>query len=242
MALPLIKEVLPDPISNPSDGLFVKMIGKGDTLSFISEDTAKELDIAYIYSHSGDKTVSPMVGKLKDRDDMVDALASYLYLKYASNWKRINDAYTAEYDPLENYSMEEKEAVKGSDERSSSNERSSSSESKQSSKIVTDTSSDAGQYGFNSFASVPTDTATGQSIVSGDADANKVNVSDSSTSKDSDSGSRSEDRTLTRHGNIGVTTNQQMLQSELDLRKYDFIESIFKDCDRVLTLSIYDIQ
>lgn len=46
-------------------------------------------------------------------------------------------------------------------------------------------------------------------------------------------------RTLTRSGNIGVTTSQQMLQSELDLRKYQFYQRIMNDIDTILCLQIY---
>lgn len=41
----------------------------------------------------------------------------------------------------------------------------------------------------------------------------------------------------TRSGNIGVTTSQQMLQSELDLRKYDLYEVIMSDIDSVMCLA-----
>ena len=41
------------------------------------------------------------------------------------------------------------------------------------------------------------------------------------------------------HGNIGVTTSQQMLKSELDLRVYNFFENMFKDIDQYLCLKIW---
>ena len=47
------------------------------------------------------------------------------------------------------------------------------------------------------------------------------------------------DRELTRSGNIGVTTSQQMLQSEIELRKWLYYQSVFNDIDSILTLSIY---
>ena len=47
------------------------------------------------------------------------------------------------------------------------------------------------------------------------------------------------DRTLTRSGNIGVTTSQQMLSSEIELRKWLYYQSVFNDIDTILTLSIY---
>lgn len=46
--------------------------------------------------------------------------------------------------------------------------------------------------------------------------------------------------TLTRSGNIGVTTSQQMIESERKLWMWDYFkEVVFPDINRVLTLSIY---
>ena len=47
------------------------------------------------------------------------------------------------------------------------------------------------------------------------------------------------DRELTRHGNIGVTTTQQMLTSEIELRQWNYFNGVFNDIDTLLTLSIY---
>lgn len=49
----------------------------------------------------------------------------------------------------------------------------------------------------------------------------------------------SQDRTLTRHGNIGVTTSQQMLNSEIELWQWDFFSGVFKDIDKILTTQTY---
>ena len=46
-------------------------------------------------------------------------------------------------------------------------------------------------------------------------------------------------RELTRSGNIGVTTSQMMLQSEIELRKWLYYQNVFNDIDTILTLSIY---
>lgn len=46
--------------------------------------------------------------------------------------------------------------------------------------------------------------------------------------------------TLTRLGNIGVTTSQQMLQSEIDLWQWNFFKNVvFPNVDGVLTISLY---
>lgn len=44
---------------------------------------------------------------------------------------------------------------------------------------------------------------------------------------------------LEREGNIGVTTSQQMLQSEIELRQYKFIMRVFQDITDLLGLPIY---
>ena len=46
-------------------------------------------------------------------------------------------------------------------------------------------------------------------------------------------------RELTRKGNIGVTSSQQLINSELELREYNLIEVIYSDIDSILTLKIY---
>ena len=57
---------------------------------------------------------------------------------------------------------------------------------------------------------------------------------------ESNSGSHSESRSLTRSGNIGVTTSQQMIQSERDLDNYNvFYDGVFSDIDKVLTIATY---
>lgn len=47
------------------------------------------------------------------------------------------------------------------------------------------------------------------------------------------------ERELLRSGNIGVTTSQQLLQSEIELWKWQFYIQVFNDIDSVLTLPIY---
>ena len=40
-------------------------------------------------------------------------------------------------------------------------------------------------------------------------------------------------------GNIGVTTSQEMMESEIELRKYDFFQQVYNDIDKILTINIY---
>lgn len=72
-------------------------------------------------------------------------------------------------------------------------------------------------------------------------DTETRNITDTTThnTKDTTEGSNSTSRTLTRSGNIGVTTSQQMIQSEIDLWKWNFFFQVFEDIDTVLTITAY---
>ena len=66
---------------------------------------------------------------------------------------------------------------------------------------------------------------------------NGETVSSTGTETESETGTIKRER----FGNIGVTTSQQMLQSELDLWKnWDFVEQVYKDVDTVLTCPLYE--
>lgn len=65
---------------------------------------------------------------------------------------------------------------------------------------------------------------------------------DTGTQTDADGGSdtRTRNYTLTRSGNIGVTTSQQMIESERNLWVWNFFYNVvFPDIDRILTIQIY---
>ena len=69
------------------------------------------------------------------------------------------------------------------------------------------------------------------------SDNETINVSHAGTTSGENSGSEQYEEH--RHGNIGVTTNQQMISEELELRKRFFYETVFADLDKYLCLSIY---
>lgn len=111
-----------------------------------------------------------------------------------------------------------------------------------------------GIWGFNSSESVPsdmsdgrvtnnntttrdlTDTETGTDTTD-HTNTDTYNRSYTETGTDTTSGKSS--RKLTRTGNIGTNTFQNLLQQERNIWMYDFFEQIFKDVDSVLTIPIY---
>lgn len=64
---------------------------------------------------------------------------------------------------------------------------------------------------------------------------NKVDTTEQTTNK-------TITRTLRRHGNIGVTTSQQMIESERELWFWNFYDTVFSDLDKVLTSPIFILE
>lgn len=69
--------------------------------------------------------------------------------------------------------------------------------------------------------------------------ANETNVNVKRDNTDTENKTITTDRTLTRKGNIGVTTSQQMIESERKLWFWSYFEKVFADVDNILTLKIY---
>ena len=90
--------------------------------------------------------------------------------------------------------------------------------------VKTEVKNENGIFGFNSSTKVP----QSESVTSGEKLKNEEEEKQSGT------------RTLNRSGNIGVTTSQQMLQSEIDLRSnFNFMNEIMNDVDSILCLLVY---
>lgn len=113
-------------------------------------------------------------------------------------------------------------------------------------------------YGFNSLdaSPVPAENQTGQTTttdtethsgtnkrVSTGSETRTPNLTEdrnlSGSGNDTESQSEDMSHTLSRHGNIGVTTSQQMLESERALWMWQIFDVVFADVDRILSIPIY---
>ena len=200
-------------------GIF-HQLATNQTFEFISNVNQEELDVDYYLSHSGKKFISNLydnILKQYPNEDPLVKLSKIVESRYKDKWIRVYNALVKEqYKALENYSMLEVETPDLEDHRVT----------KMDQDITNET--DLNDYGFNSSNPVPTSHNT--SKVTGSGDNNKTDETINHTGV----------RTLTRSGNIGVTTSQQMLESELKLRAlYNMVDILFTDIDKVLCLSIY---
>lgn len=149
-------------------------------------------------------------------------------------WQKLYNTTVLEYDPIENYDRREESSEEniGNEQVQSSQERSTDSESRGSSQQhrAGENTATAAQTAYNSndFAD------TSKSTSSGSDDVMDSTVSSGSgTENVSGSGNKSSTdlrRLSSRiHGNIGVTTTQQMLQSEREVAEFCMVDYIVND-------------
>lgn len=198
---------------------------------FITTSNYFKLQLDYFGGHSNEKYVSPLLEKMYDRtrggDNPFDALntliANILYNRFADKWKKIHDALMTQYNPLENYSMAEERKPELTTEENEN--------------VNTDvntkreTNATSKYKGFNADDPVTITTTDGEDDV--------TTTGLSANNKTSKTIKQKGKENLTRSGNIGVTTSQQMLESEFKVRQYDFYKMMYNDIDSVLCLSIY---
>ena len=222
-------------------GLFMEYFTDAENYPLVSpifrENYGVLYDVEYFGTHSAEKYVIPMLVKVIDlflenhhitledlktdgesRIDLFNAIfssssgcgfADMIYNRFGVKWKKLFDVLMTEYKPLENYSMLEERTPDLTETENGT--------------IKKDVSSESDVYGFNSVDSTP----SGET--SGDETEVKQNLTTKHTGKE----------TLTRSGNIGVTTSQQMLESEFEVRKKDLLNLIYNDIDSVLCLKCY---
>ncbi len=203
-----------------------------------NDDISSELDLEYHGNVSGEKIASPLVRRVSYSDTLTQeektVLARTIYAIHHTNWAKQWETMLFEYNPIENYRMVENMT---DDEKVTEYGRTSTRTDN-----LTDTNTpnitndvDNSTHGFNSTNAVPTDESTSHTTGTN---------TDTHTGTQGyvDGGTDTETRNyeLTRSGNIGVTTSQQMIESERSLWVWNFFENVvFPDVDRVLTIPIY---
>lgn len=226
--------------------VFTEWLSGGGIFAYLQEldvpwkdaDISNELDLEYHGNISGEKIISPLVRKLCVGDDLSienkERLANTIMTLCSVNWLKQWETLSAQYNPIENYHMVEQMTDDITEhEYGKSTERTDDLTDENTPNLTTNASISVN--GFNSVDAVPADaqeqTATGTNT---DTHTGTQTYRDSGKDKDT------RNYMLTRSGNIGVTTSQQMLESERKLWMWKYFYSVvFPDIDRVLTLQIY---
>lgn len=219
------------------------------------EDIAILLDYEYFGNFSGDKLVSPLIEKMLDSyssdteelsTEDINILAQIIFTIYSVNWSKLYATLSLEYDPIENYSMHEvmenDETVTeyGKDTTRTDNLSHTKTGTELDRPNLSNTKN-VSVYGFNSSSAVPSDSES-DSATGTDTTEYNIQEGNTGTVRNLDSGSDTQTRnyTLTRAGNIGVTTAQQMIESERNLWLWNFFRDVvFPNVDEVLAIKIY---
>lgn len=211
--------------------------------------------------HSAERLAAPVVERYADLNDPRELsatqrlkLGALIYLKYGRKWERMWTLNKIEYNPIENYNMLEEETPDITKTHGGTTTRGVSDDFEL--KVTTGTDTDVSTtrfdetaestFGFQSSTAVPTGTGEveGTTRTTGDSEHNKQTQTSEQTGTtdetldytDTETGTR----TLERSGNIGVTTSQQMAQSEIELWKWNFYDDVMSDIDSILTLAVYN--
>ena len=208
------------------------------------------LDIEYFGNISGGKIVSPIIDRIVTNETISNAeitkIANIIISMYYSKWIKLYNTLNLEYNPISNYDM--LEVMTNDITATQYGKTTTRTDNLTHAKTGTETdvpnltkNNSKEVFGFNSAAAVDTDN---QSDVTTGSDQITYNTqeSDTGTQANVDSGSdtRTRNYRLTRSGNIGVTTTQQMIEQERNIAIWDFFyKVVFPDVDRVMTIAIY---
>ena len=196
--------------------------------------TSLALDLEYYGNVSGGKTISPLLRRLLVNgvitESVAQKLANSLYSMNGLRWGKLWDTYNLEYNPIQNYNMTE---VMSDDDTVTTYGRTHTKTGTESDDRTRTDDNKESVYGFNSNAS--SDSEESDRTINDD-NTHTYNVSDTDAGSDTQTHSYE----LTRSGNIGVTTSQQMIESERSLWMWRyFYDVVFPDIDKMLTISVY---
>lgn len=169
------------------------------------EENANILDLEYCTAVSGDKYLSKNFMKQYERAE-VEVLIYFAMILY----RRFNTKWSKIYDALliEYNPLENYSSTEIETPNLTDTSKANSKVTVKQSGSTFDTAV------YQPFSSTET---------AGNENDNKVTTTKTGT------------RTVTKSGNIGVTTSQQMLQSEFEVRQYDFYQGIYNDIDEFIT-------
>ena len=227
-----LSEVLGD-----TQGIFTRIMTTYDVPW--AEDTSITgalLDFEYMLNQSRDKIISPAVLKnLTDGElssENFNKLCDIVWMMYNKRWSRLWEILTAEFNPLNNYDMSETKYIDHGHVETNSGTDTTNRTGTDTVTHTGDTESEISAFNSSTYQDSSKDTQN-------TTDLNTRNMSDALVHGHILTNSGRDTESLTRSGNIGVTTSQQMAQSSLDLWKWNFFYDIFRDVDSIFTITTY---
>lgn len=191
----------------------------------------KQILIDLIMQQSGD------LFPFHQQPDYLKQNISNWFTRMYEQFKRMHDALYSEYNPIENYDRHEDWSDSESTSLSTSESSSMSGSSHDSTSDSTSNSLVDEISAANMTDSFLPDSASkGQSASRTSSDTKNESKMSRNNIEDRQHYSTHGGRI---HGNIGVTTNQQMIEAELELRKYDLYQTIANMFEREFIVRVY---
>lgn len=226
-----LNSYFPDGISG--DGIFTAIAN----ISWFNGVKPSALD-SYFFLLHGEKLASKILDNFTDDNgvitgDKLKSLAVIIHNKYINNWEHEFKTLSVEYNPIENTDFIETYKGRASGSAGGSNTQSGNIENDHTGSVE----NDHDRYAFNSGASSPVhdtkDTTT--------YDHEKTKTTYNSVKTELSSSSQGEDsHEIRKHGNIGVTTNADMIKSDIEVwRLNNFYDILCKDICDIIALSIF---
>ena len=160
-------------------------------------------------------------------DDVVEisGIISNLSKVYENEYTKKVEMLLLEYNPIENYNSSETEEITTANTSTTGNENTTTTTTNTETNSTGETTNKISPYDSENFNNDSNLNNSANSTISGN---------DTTTTTDSGNitANGNTARTLTRKGNIGVTTTQQMIESEFELRSknlvFEFLEKVSK--------------
>jgi len=211
-----LKDYFPDGILG--NGIFSAI----SQISWFPGVGPSQLDTYFMLMH-GEKLASKVLDNFTNDDGIIEGdnlkkLAQMIHNAFITNWEHEYKTLTVEYNPIEN--TDYVETYKGSASGTAGGSATDSGK-------VTTTNKTAG-LGSSSYAN----DNQSETVFGTGADARTTTTSSTSSGSD--------EHEIRKHGNIGVTTNAQMIESDIDVWKLNnFYDILCSDICKVIALSIF---
>ena len=211
-----LKDYFPDGIVG--EGIFSAI----SQISWFPGVGPSQLDTYFMLMH-GEKLASKVLDNFTNDDGIIEGdnlkkLAQMLHNAFITNWEHEYKTLTVEYNPIEN--TDYVETYTGSATGTAGGSATDSGK-------VTTTNKTAG-LGSSSYAN----DNQSETVFGTGADARTTTTSSTSSGSD--------EHEIRKHGNVGVTTNAQMIASDIEVWKLNnFYDILCSDICKVIALSIF---
>lgn len=180
-----------------------------------------------------------MSGDLYTYIQNAESLEDSVYRWFArkkDSFERMAAALAAEYNPIENYDRHEEtgDVYNEHTNGETHDTRTGSTQSAADGEIVGESTDAVSAYNSNAFQ--PDSKNNSTSITTNTASASSNDTSDGTTENTTHNENT---HTSHIHGNIGLTTSQQMIEAEVKLRMYDLYEAIAKEFEDYFLIRVY---